>query len=308
MKRTGHVPFMKLQIGAVVLLAFGLLLWATFQSGSFGIGKEEKLTLRFRSVGGLEEGSVVRLNGVQVGMVRKIALRPGDNEVHVTLGVKPGTRARLHQGAEARITTVGFLSELYVALESGDESKPPIANDEEIQAGIVADPQQMMGQVKTMADSLQILLANLNRASRRFASGQGTLGKLSQDEALYDQIVDLSRNANTLTKQMGESQKELTDRLVALSSSLDSLAWRMQHGDNSVARLLQSDDLYSHLASTTARVDSVLSVLQSGKGTFGQMLSDSTLYDDTKALMGSMKRLMSEIEKNPKKYLKFSIF
>jgi phospholipid/cholesterol/gamma-HCH transport system substrate-binding protein len=307
-KRTGQVPFMKLQVGIMVLIAFGLLLWATFQSGSFRLGREEDLTLRFTTVGGLETGSVVRLNGVPVGMVRDIALRPNDNDVHVTLGVKKGTRARLHQGASARITTVGFLSELYVALDTGDETKPAITSDDQIETGAVADPQAMMAQVKGMADSLDVLLGNLNRAGRRFARGQGTLGKLSEDDALYDQMVTLSRNANTLTKQMSESQKELTDRLVALSSSLDSLSWRMQHGDNSVARLLQSDDLYNHLASTTARVDSVLAVLQSGKGTFGQMLSDSTLYDDTRALMGSMKRLMSEIEKNPKKYLKVSIF
>ncbi|MGE5174900.1 MAG: MlaD family protein [Hyphomicrobiales bacterium] len=308
MKRTGHVPFMKLQVGFIVLVAFGLVLWATFQSGSFGCGREENITLRFPSVGGLEEGSTVRLNGVPVGIVRKIALRPGDNEVHVILGVDTGTRARLHQGSEARITTVGFLSELYVALDSGDPKAPRITADDQIGTGLVADPQEMMAQVKGMADSLDVLLANLNRAGRRFAQGRGTLGKLSEDEGLYDQIVTLSKNANTLTKQMTESQKELTDRLVALSTSLDSLSWRMQHGDNSVARLLQSDELYNHLASTTARVDSVLAVLQAGKGTFGQMLSDSTLYDDTKALMGSMKRLMREIEKNPKKYLKFSIF
>ncbi|HEX7078393.1 MAG TPA: MlaD family protein [Candidatus Eisenbacteria bacterium] len=308
MKRTGQVPFMKLQVGIVVLIAFALLLWATFQSGSFQVGREEKITLRFTSVGGLEEGAIVRLNGVPVGIVRDISLRPNDNEVHVTIGVKRGTRARLHAGSDARITTVGFLSELYVALDSGDPAAPAITSDQQISTGLVADPQQMMAQVKGMADSLDVLLANLNRAGRRFAQGQGTLGRLSQDEKLYDQMVTLSKNATTLTERMDASQAKLTERLLSLSSSLDSLSWRMQHGENSVSRLLNSDDLYNHLASTTARVDSVLAVLQSGKGTFGQMLSDSTLYDDTKALMGSMKRLMSEIEKNPKKYLKFSIF
>ena len=37
-------------------------------------------------------------------------------------------------------------------------------------------------------------------------------------------------------------------------------------------------------------------------------MADSTLYDDTRALMSSMKRLMAEIEKDPKKYFKFSVF
>ena len=66
--------------------------------------------------------------------------------------------------------------------------------------------------------------------------------------------------------------------------------------------------LHQKLASSTARADSILGAIASGHGTFGRLYSDSTLYDDTKALMASMKRLMAEIEKNPKKYFKFSIF
>lgn len=308
MRRTGKVPFMKLQIGILVLVAFGLLIWATMQSSSLTLTSREKIRLRFDSVGGLEEGSVVRLNGVPVGIVKDIDLRPGDNGVHVTLAVKNGTRARLHQGAEARITTVGFLSELYVALGSGDDAKPLIANDDEIKAGMVADPQKMMGQVKGMADSLEILLGNLNKAGRGFANGKGTLGKLSQDDRLYEEMVALAKNANELAERMKVNQDRVSDRLVSLAASFDSLSWRMQHGDNTLAKMMTTDELHRHLASSTARVDSILAVLESGQGSFGKMLSDSTLYDDTKALMGSMKRLMAEIEKNPKKYLKFSIF
>jgi hypothetical protein len=37
-------------------------------------------------------------------------------------------------------------------------------------------------------------------------------------------------------------------------------------------------------------------------------MTDTLLYDDTKAMVGSMKRLMAQIEKDPKKYFKFSIF
>lgn len=207
MRRTGKVPFMKLQIGILVLVAFGLLIWATMQSSSLTLTSREKIRLRFDSVGGLEEGSVVRLNGVPVGIVKDIDLRPGDNGVHVTLAVKNGTRARLHQGAEARITTVGFLSELYVALGSGDDAKPLIANDDEIKAGMVADPQKMMGQVKGMADSLEILLGNLNKAGRGFANGKGTLGKLSQDEELYKQFVATLEDAKALLADVRQNPK-----------------------------------------------------------------------------------------------------
>jgi phospholipid/cholesterol/gamma-HCH transport system substrate-binding protein len=307
-RRTGQVPFMKLQIGILAVIALGLLLWATFQSGSFRLGKEEQIQVRFPEIGGLEEGSPVRLNGVLVGTVRDIEFEPNSNIVRVKMGVKTGTRARLHQGASARITTVGFLSELYVALNAGDVSQPVITNDEEIRPAIIPDPQVLIAQVKSMADTVQVILGNLNAATQGFANGRGTLGRLARDERLYDQLVLMSRNAAQLASRMSDTQERVAGRLMGLASSLDSLSWRMQHGEGTLAKLMTSDDLHRNLSSSTARMDSVFSLMESGNGSFGKLLADSTLYNDTRALMSSMKRLMAEIEKDPKKYFKFSVF
>jgi len=300
-KRTGQIPFMGLKIGIFVFIACALLLWATFQSGSFRLGKEEEITVRFPTVGGLEQGAVVRLNGVPVGIVRDISLTPQGNDVAVKLGVKRGTRARLHEGASARITTVGFLAELYVELNGGDETGPPIRSDAEIAPGLIADPAVMMNKVKSMADTLDIMLSNLTGVSRSLARGKGTLGRLSQDDRLYEQLV-------LLTSRLNDNQEKVSVRLISLTTTLDSLTNQIQHGNGTVARLLNSDEPHQKLASSTARLDSILAIVESGKGTFGRMMADTALFDDTKALVASMKRLMAEIEKNPKKYLKFSVF
>ncbi len=308
MKRTGQVPFMKLQVGILALIAVGLLLWGTFQSGNFRLGKEEQIRVRFPNVGGLEEGSPVRLNGVPVGVVRKIELPERSNEPIVVMGVKKGTRSRLHDGASARITTVGFLSELYVALDDGDESLPVITRDDEIRPSIVTDPQVLISRFNQMADTVEVILSSLNSATRGFATGRGTLGRLARDERLYDQLVAMSQNAALLASRMNDNQARVSDRLMSLAGSLDSLSWRMQHGEGSLAQLMTNGDLHRNLVSSSARMDSVFALMQSGRGSFGKLMSDSTLYNDTRALMGSMKRLMAEIEKDPKKYFKFSVF
>lgn len=308
MKRTGQVPFMKLQVGILSLIALALLLWATFQSGSFKLGKEEEIKVRFANVGGLETGSTVRLNGVPVGTVRTIELEPTSNIVRVVMGVKKGTRERLHQGATARITTVGFLSELYVALDTGNERAPLITSDEEINPAIITDPQVLVSQVKGMADTVEVILSNLNAATRGLSSGRGTLGRLARDEQLYDNLVAMSRNASVLAARMDQTQSRVADRLMSLAASFDSLSWRMQHGEGTLAQLMTNGELHRNLASSTARMDSVMALMESGHGSLGRLMADSTLYDETRALMGSMKRLMAQIEKDPKKYFKFSLF
>jgi phospholipid/cholesterol/gamma-HCH transport system substrate-binding protein len=299
---------MKLQVGILTAIALILVIWATLQSGSFKIGKEQEIRLRFGNVGGLEEGSPVRLNGVPVGTVRKIDLEKTSNEPLVIMGVKNGTRERLHQGASARITTVGFLSELYVALDTGDAGRPLITSDSEIRTTLVTDPQVLVTRVNDMADTVEAILSNLNAATRGFTSGRGTLGKLARDERLYDNLVEMSRTATILASRMTETQDRVGNQLVKLAASFDSLSWRMQHGEGTMAQIMTSGDLHRNLASSTARMDSVMALMQSGKGSLGKFMTDSTLYNDTRALMGSMKRLMAEIEKDPKKYFKFSVF
>ncbi len=299
---------MKLQVGILTAIALILVLWATLQSGSFKLGKEEEIRLRFGNVGGLEEGSPVRLNGVPVGTVRKIELEKASNEPLVIMGVKKGTKSRLHQGASARITTVGFLSELYVALDTGDAGRPIITSDSEIRTTLVTDPQVLVTRVNDMADTVEAILSNLNAATRGFTSGRGTLGKLARDERLYDNLVEMSRTATILAARMTETQDRVANQLVKLAASFDSLSWRMQHGEGTMAQLMTSGELHKNLASSTARMDSVMALMQSGKGSLGKLMTDSTLYNDTRALMGSMKRLMAEIEKDPKKYFKFSVF
>jgi phospholipid/cholesterol/gamma-HCH transport system substrate-binding protein len=307
-KRTGHVPFMELRIGIFVIAAAALLVWATFQSGSFALGREEDITVRFPSVGGLEEGSAVRLNGVPVGTVRDISLVPNGNGVQVKLGVKKGTRARLHEGATARITTVGFLSELYVEIVGGDERNPPITSDSEIRVVTISDPAVMMNQAKGLADSLQIFLGDLNSTGRSIAHGKGTMGRLAKDDRLYEELVTFTHEATLLTKKLNTNQSLLTDRFSSLATSLDSLTQLMQHGNGTMAQLLRSGDLHRNLVNDTARMDSILAMVESGKGTLGQLMTDPALYNDLKATAASMRRLMQEIEKNPKKYLKFSVF
>jgi len=308
-KRTGRIPFMRLQIGIWTLVAFALLLWATFQSGEFKLfGSEEQIALSFPSVGGLEEGATVRLNGVPVGHVRDISLREGANDVLVTLGVKPGTRERLHRGAIAQITSVGLLAELYVELYGGNIHQPKIEDESQIRVGTLADPQALFKRLQSITDTLDVVATNVAGASRMFGKGQGTLGRLAQDDRLYEQLVEVSRTANLLATRLNENQSRVSDRLMSLAASMDSLTQRMQHGDGTVARLVNSGTLHENLTSTTARADSILGQIESGQGTLGKLYADSTLYDDTRALMASMKRLMAEIEKNPKKYFKFSIF
>ena len=54
--------------------------------------------------------------------------------------------------------------------------------------------------------------------------------------------------------------------------------------------------------------DSVLSRMQSGRGTLGLLASDSALYQETTLTMQEFRKLLQDIQVNPRRYFKFSVF
>ena len=56
------------------------------------------------------------------------------------------------------------------------------------------------------------------------------------------------------------------------------------------------------------QADSLMTKIQQGNGTLGMLATDSTLYRETTATVVQFRELLTDIQANPKKYLKISVF
>jgi phospholipid/cholesterol/gamma-HCH transport system substrate-binding protein len=54
--------------------------------------------------------------------------------------------------------------------------------------------------------------------------------------------------------------------------------------------------------------DSVATKLNSGHGTLGRMLNDSSLYVSSEAVMVQLAALLADIQRNPRRYINLRIF
>ena len=116
-------------------------------------------------------------------------------------------------------------------------------------------------------------------------NGQGTLGKLAQDPALYD-----------------DTRATIADVRKILAG--------IDQGQGTVGKLLKSDDLHDQLKSSMAKLDTLLDKMNSGEGTIGQLLVNPALYDALNGATREMQGLMKDFRANPKKFLsiKLNIF
>ena len=66
--------------------------------------------------------------------------------------------------------------------------------------------------------------------------------------------------------------------------------------------------LGADLRTTAANLDAVLKKLEAGQGSAGLLLNDPGMYRDTRALLQRLDSLTADFQRNPRKYIKFSVF
>jgi phospholipid/cholesterol/gamma-HCH transport system substrate-binding protein len=62
-------------------------------------------------------------------------------------------------------------------------------------------------------------------------------------------------------------------------------------------------ELYDRLNSMSQRLDQVMTGLQQGEGTAGQLLKDRQLYENINGTVAEMRQLVQDIRADPRKFL-----
>jgi len=59
---------------------------------------------------------------------------------------------------------------------------------------------------------------------------------------------------------------------------------------------------------TAARFDALMDKLNNGPGSAGKLMNDPGLYTDVRATLQRLDSLMTEFQRNPRKFIRLSIF
>jgi phospholipid/cholesterol/gamma-HCH transport system substrate-binding protein len=77
-----------------------------------------------------------------------------------------------------------------------------------------------------------------------------------------------------------------------------------------MGKLMTDQSVFNRLDAITGRFDELLTRLNAGEGTAGQLLKDKQLYENMNGTITELRNLLSAIQKDPKRYLnvRISIF
>ncbi|HJQ25432.1 MAG TPA: MlaD family protein [Blastocatellia bacterium] len=305
-----------LAIGAIVILIIFIL----SVTGDISLFKHRlTYTTRFSTAEGLKNGDEVRLAGKLVGKVENVdfgsvPLTPNDKPIIVTMSLDANqVQDRIRDDSKVVLAQQGFLGDRVLDITPGTREHAPIPPGGEIpsadQAGLTAVFQganDILVQFNTVGKQLQELMDSINK-------GQGTVGKLLHDDALYVNlnrtVVEFQDVVNRMSKGNGTiarllNDPKLYDDVRGVTTSVQGMVADVRAGRGTLGKLVTDEQLYrqanemvAKLNTTAEKIDRITADLDAGRGTIGKLLKDDTLHNDLSATVASLKNISSGLEK-----------
>jgi phospholipid/cholesterol/gamma-HCH transport system substrate-binding protein len=159
---------------------------------------------------------------------------------------------------------------------------------------------------------LNATTASVNRIVARVESGEGTVGKLLKDETLYerttasidrlDQILDeVQHGKGSLAKFINDPG--VYDNVNQLVVRADTLVENINQGEGTLGKLVKDPTVYNRLSDTLDNINVITARIERGEGTLGKLSTDPTMFTNLSESAESLKEFLTELRKNPKKYL-----
>jgi phospholipid/cholesterol/gamma-HCH transport system substrate-binding protein len=310
MKRSGDIRWGELRLGLLIFVAMSLFLWASIQGGTSLFKKQTTLHSSFANVQGVVSGAAIWFQGVEVGTVKSLdILEAGDtSHVVVTFAVNQKIVPYIRRDSRVRIQALNVFGEKFMEVTPGTRGAANVQNGDTLASDPPTDVAALMARGEGIVTSIDSVITGLKIVMRKVEKGEGTLGKLANDDALYVQLTAVTREMRVLATRLDQSQSAMRNSLVSTTSRIDSLLAAVDRGDGTLGRLAQDPALYDRLASASARFDTTLARVERGEGSLGKLSQDEELYRNLEQSLGSLNSLLVDIRKDPKKYFKFSVF
>ncbi len=281
--------FSELRVGIFMLAALvvtGFLILNS--SGSFNpFEKKMKLKIRFESADGLNPGADVQLAGVSIGKVEGVAFLPPDSKpgerIEATLSVvqildKKPISELIRTDSKAQLVATSILgNDKMVNIIPGTSNGNPVDEGAILQSSSAIGLNQLTATGNDLLAQINRLAVPANEILNKANQGEGTLGRVINDEQLYDSLDGaVSETKLTMTK---------------LQSTID----KINRGEGTAGQLINDPELYRSLNATVKQLETISADIQAGRGSAGKFLKDEAFYNETRETVAELRKSADKI-------------
>ena len=279
----------------------------------------------FRDVHELKVGDRVKMSGVEIGKVEKIAADYTNNKVRVTMKIRKEidrVPVVIRTDSTAAIKFGGLMGQSFVSLDFGTPAGLPLEEGQEIPTTEQPDISAIMQKLDTVAsgienvtkvfagdsmnnlfstfsdflkrnaDPLTATISNLNAASTQIASGQGTVGKLIYDDALYNSALTAVSNVQSGIATLQSTGDDIKSTLAEARKVIDGV----NAGEGTLGKLVKDEKLYTDTTAAMTNLKEILEKINNGQGTVGKLINDQEFYKNAKLTLQKIDKATEGLE------------
>ena len=305
-----QLKWSQLRVGLTVIFASATLMVLIFLMSGTGGLLTHKIVLKsyFDNSQGLRIGAPVRLQGVDIGNVTSLQIVPGKQLTPVEVMMKVNTKYsfNLRKDSVTLLSTAGVLGETYIDIDSGSAKGPEAVDGDTLNTRETAALGDVVRASQSTLQNMDALLKRLDRIVAFVESGQGSIGKLIYDPALYDRLNATINEFKGLVDDVKNGQgslgplftsDEAYKKAIAVIDKLNLVVDEIQQGKGTAGKLLKDPELYNNANRTIANVRQLTDDINAGKGALGKMTRDQEFANKLQTTMNNLAELSSRLEK-----------
>jgi phospholipid/cholesterol/gamma-HCH transport system substrate-binding protein len=267
----------------------------------------------FGSVQELKKGDPVKMAGVQVGVVEDIQIQ--GSRVSVRLNLDRHHAPHIRTDSKAMVKFLGLMGQNYVAISFGSPSSPPVAEGAVLETEEQTDLSTLMARLDGVASGVENLarsmsgdqfanllgpftdflkenspkltaiLGNLHNISAQIAQGEGTVGKLISDDALYVSALAAVTNLNHTSEEIGAAVQEAR-----------TLLGQVGEGTGTLGKLTRDETLYTEAVTAVVNLREIMQKINQGQGTVGKLVNDDSLFRNARLTLQKLDKAAEGLE------------
>ena len=290
---TGMLVFIAL------ILFFSSIMWLSgtrlFFSGDYSVFVD------FDDVVGIQDQAPVFMRGYRIGDARDIDFL--DNRVRMSLRIKK--EFSIPEDSSVEIRTLNIMGEKAVTILPGSASSSlaagAVIHGENRDLMTIA--QRILQDIRNKIDKqdLEDMIAKIDQSVDNFFSLlQKTGDKIESLDvmAVNRRIEELGNTGKSLQSFLDTAERETRRFSGQTGESLEKFNAALERVDETLERLLN----------LSAEIEGVIQSLNRGEGSAGQLLNNREYMVTLNETVLQLKALLEDVKKNPKKYVRFSLF
>ncbi len=285
-------------VGLVIAVAVIVTVLGSLWLARGGLSKGYPLYAKFPWGAGLKQGQPVLLVGVNVGYVDEVELHE-DGILVTTLRILKSYKVPIT--SKAAVVPNGIFGDMAIAVTPARPDPRSFKAGDTIPIGASTPG---IAELTSKADSVMRSVNAITAALEHEMVASGGIHDLRNTIAATNRLVnEFSSIAAEQSRQLSATMTSLRRATGAIDSAkVDSTLTNFRTASANLAQMS------AELKATSGKLDAILAKVDSGPGSASMLINDPGAYNDVRALLQRMDSLITDIKKNPKRYINVKIF